>query len=246
MDWFRLRYQATGTAVLDCVWAQRSFTLDIDLDRQRLVLRDVESTEVRAHRSAERLLVHSALFQDPPFTGTWLAVDLAQIDTGSTEVLERALGVDLASYLLAPGLPPSGEDTLRAVLEVAAEIEEVDGPAAGGGQRYRVRVDPDRFAEAQEPTGGPAGDPPIIDVLIEDGRVAQITVLPASPEARTSAGWHLDLAPLPVPLPDAPTTGLTPIESTDWSQLRAATLTGCELDLSPAIGAAGSAHDDDG
>lgn len=220
---FEYNYRRGGTRVLDCVLANTGYVGDVDRDAGVLVVRLTADAELVAARTADAVLVHQSLFNEAPFTTPWLRLP-RRPDATSTPQLRRALG-DLAGDVLAADLPAPGEAVTRSALEVATAVEEfgpddIDGEDA---DRYRISVDPERYAAAATtpPTGGDDDGPvPVIDVWVTRDGVARVAITPARSDGRPGAsedGWVIDYrsatGPVAVPaLADAEVTELSAVD----------------------------------
>ena len=234
---FEYTYRRGGTRVLDCVLANTTYVGDVDRDASALVVRSTADGEPVAARTADTVLVHQSLFNEAPFTTPWLRL-ARRPDATSTPGLRRALG-DLAADVLAADLPVPGEAVARAALEVATGVEElgqddIDGEDA---DRYRISVDPERYAAAATTTlttgGDDDGPVPVIDVWVTGHGVARVAVTPARPDGTPGAsedGWVIDyrtsIGPVALPTPaDADVTELSAVDSTALTPAP----TGCQL-----------------
>lgn len=232
---FRMSYEALGTQVLDCFFVNRAFVLDVDTDAMQMVLRHKDNGSVRAYRSADELIIDRRFFSEPPTANSWLVVDLGRTQEAGRLVLQRALGSDLAGYLLAPTAPPTGEEILAAALDVATQIEPSNGEKAEG-EWYRVTVDHRRFAEAAGTSASGADNTtvPIIDLRIDGDRVAAVVIQPAPPADPTGAGWRIEFSTPAVPLPSlpAPQTRAT-LSNVAVENLTPSPIEGCSLGETP-------------
>ena len=216
-----------GTRVLDCFLPNRAVTGIVDVDTDMAEFTGPDG-QVLARRTRRQALVHRRALVAGAISSEWLAVELPASDEQQA-ALVRALGADLAGYLLADGLPADGTATARAALDAAAEVERLGtdaaaGPAATG---YRITLDDD-FAAGSAPAtatgaGRPAVMPPLIELWVhDDGAVVRVAVQPTRPDGSTSEpedGWTLDFGPgrsLPPENPD----NVTPIGQVEVGTLR--------------------------
>jgi len=221
---FEYTYRRGGTRVLDCVLANIGYVGDVDRDAGALVVRLTADGELVAARTADTVFLHQSLFNEAPFTTPWLRLP-RRPDATSTPRLRRALG-DLAGDVLAADLPAPGEAVTRSALEVATGVEEL-GPDDIDGEdadRYRISVDPERYAAAATttPTTGDDDDGPVpvIDVWVTRHGVARVAITPARPDGTPGAsedGWVIDyrsaMGPVAVPAPaDAEVTELSAVD----------------------------------
>ena len=222
---FEFSYQALGTDVLDCVLPHRDFDGSVFTDSTLLMTADTPSGAARALRLGDAIYLESTFFATGAVDGDWARIDRSPAIRAD---LERILGVDLAAYLLADDLPPSGNEVLEATLretDVASNVESIrprGGPPAPG---YRFIV------EAE-------GTTPVIDAWVDvDGNVVRIRVQDSLPdqagEPDPDSGWITDYRPTPDTPPPPPPTDVAPVDAASLVVLTPATPAGCELEIGP-------------
>ena len=239
---FAIEYQAAGTQVLDCFLANRAFTVAVDHGDGALTVTTTGRQDPAAVAVGDHVYLHRSLFSGDPFATEWLRVP-RQPSAEVRAALERVVGLDLAGYLFADGLPPTGEATAVAVLEIATDVESI-GEQDLHGRRvdgYRVTVDPQRFAtdatvdEADDTAATGSRDAtPVVDVWLDgDGRVRRLsirrTASGASDPDATTGGWTADYLPAATRLDVRPPSDATSVSGVDPSRLRGAARATCEL-----------------
>lgn len=214
---FTFRYERGGTDVLGCLLPNRAFTVDVDGPAGVAVFRAVTDGETIAMVRPRAVFVSRRLFETPPFATEWLSLG-TDASTEISGAVRRAVGADLADYLLAPGVPASGRALVRAALDIARDVTGprpvlVDGIRA---DRYRITVDGARFAAAAADPGATTTTPrddavPRFDVALDrrSNRIVHVAVSPQPSGGRTAtpdSGWTLEyendapsLAPPPRP-----------------------------------------------
>lgn len=242
---FRFDYVGGGTRVLDCFLPYRRFTGRVDYREGVVWFADASGAEV-ARKTQRRAFLHRRLFADGVVPTVWLGVDLP-VAGEYRQVLTRALGSDLAGYVLAPSLPPSGPATARASLEAAAGVRHLGVATVAGREAdgYQIVLDAERFEQMSVPEGaapdrerdGEVVRPPVLEVWL-DGRneVARVVVRPGRVDgspADGSLGWALDYTRerRDGPPPRMPRGAVTEAGSVDLASLTAAIGTGCEVPL---------------
>lgn len=230
-DRFTVTYEAHGTQVLDCFARHRRFVLEIDRPSQTVSAHSANGTPL-AQRDDDMVWLHRSLFAPSSLTASWIQADLRMLDAGHEAALRRALGGDLAGYLLAPDLPSSGEAIAAAVAEIADGVELLSETA--NGVTYRITLDTERFAADSTGPGavapsGSASLPPTLDVTIGEGRVSQVTVRPPHQQDGAAAGWSVEFGPLEQAAAPTLSGPVLAIGRADPAQLTAATSEPCEL-----------------
>jgi len=163
---FSCEHEPRGTRVLDCFVPVRRVRGTVDL-RVRAVNVEDDDGRALARRIDARLYLADALLGDDAPPWSWI-----DVEEGTLPALQRALGPELAGYVAADGLPPSGDETVRALVEVATEVE------ATGADRYRLELD----AGALEGVGAI-----LVDLSLSAGHVATVAVAPTGSEL----GWRV-------------------------------------------------------
>lgn len=180
---FGFTYRAQGTTVLDCVLPNREFVVKVDRDRTAMAIESVEG-RLLVRRDGQSVLLGGSMFSNAP-TGVRLNVPLEE---ALSPAIRRVLGVDLAGYVLADGLPDPPAEIARAALKHATAVDSLpsaDAPASAT-TGYRLAV---------QDTSGAF----ILDVWIAvDTSIARLAVSPTSaldgtrPGDQTAAGWVSD------------------------------------------------------
>ena len=201
---FGFRYEASGTRILDCVRGNRRFVGAVDRSENLLVLSDASDADAFAVVTGSAVFLHRSLFRGGALSAPWMRIG-ANATPQERGRLTEMIGPDVASYVLAGGLPPSGVQTARAAMEVAREVTPLGKRAVAGTRAtgFRVAVDADRFAAE---TGGsaPSGSAavpqaPTVDVWLDERDVVvRVDVRPGvtaeSAGDEVAAGWSLDYA----------------------------------------------------
>ena len=229
---FTMEYRATGTGVLDCFLPNRAFILDIR-DDTVVARRPDDPLDVLARRSGESLELAPTLFEPGLLRQRWLTVELPALTTADRARLVDLLGVDLASYLMADGPPPHGQEIAVAALDSATDIESMGAETIAGepADRYRITLDPERYADAQASESSPpvadGASTPGVDIWV-DGRddVVRVAVSAAAASPGEAQGWVITFGGHAAA--SAVTGPTVPIGSVDLAQLSAATVD-CEL-----------------
>jgi hypothetical protein len=215
-DRFRMSYRATGTDVLSCALPNRTFVLGVDLGEDLLVLEapGAGPTPLAVRRNGQ-LSLHVSLFAPVPIDTEWVITDVGDLDGADAASVRRALGVDLASYLLGEGLPPSGESIAAAALAIATEVEAVVDadaePDTEAQETFRLVLDPGRFVDEVADSGpdspeAPQPEAPVVEIGLDDAMVMNVAVRPPAHEDADSAGWAIAFTHPAVPF-DPPSTG---------------------------------------
>lgn len=195
---FTMAYRANGSQVVECFFRNRSFTLEVDRLSTTMVALSADG-RVIASRDGDLVVMHRSLFAPGSFAASWIEADLQMLDAAEDDVLRRALGDDLAGYLLAPDLPASGEMTAVAAVEVAENVQVLN--ENDQGTIYRLTLDAEQFADraaenaSVEPSTS-ATPPPVIDVALDAVRVSRINVRSGQAEEADAAGWSIAFGPL--------------------------------------------------
>ena len=196
-DRFRMAYRATGTDVLDCALPNRAFVLGVDPGEDLLQLEGPgPGPPVLAVRRGGRLSLHASLFALASVDTEWVVVDLDRLDEAGTQTLHRVLGVDLATYLLADGLPATGESIAAAALAVANDVEALNPIGAEIHAAYRILLDRSRYIEALAGsstgrTEAPEPEAPVIEIELDGSMITDVSVRPSAPDDADAAGWTI-------------------------------------------------------
>ena len=164
---FTLDHRPLGTRVLDCFTPARELSVEVDLDRRSMRIRDDRGREV-ARRVGRDVYLPAA---SVGLAGAWHVLRLPIEESARSRLLE-VIGVDAAGYLLADGLPAPAAESVRELLESASTV------AALGAGRYRLELDADALG------GDIAGAS--IEVTLAGGEVREVVVRTSETEQR---GW---------------------------------------------------------
>ena len=238
---FAFKHAAGGTRVNDCFLANRRFSGVVDRGSAVLEIRGgADSDRVIAVVTTERILLHQSLFAAGLIEETWLQVP-RPLDRTWSEALGGVLGTDLAGYVISDGLPPTGLATVRAALEVAAEVTVAAGERIRGEptERFHITVDEERYEAASigpRPAPSEASQAerlPVIDVWAGSrGAVLRVSVQPeptsGEDEASPEEGWIVDYLESEEKLTGTTPGAVVDIGAIDLSALAAAP-TDCSL-----------------
>ena len=234
---FGFRYAASGTRILDCVRANRRFVGIVVRAQNLLVLSDPDA-DAFAVVTESAVLLHRSLFRDVPLPAKWIRVG-RDASASDKELLADVIGPDVASYVFADGLPPTGAETARAAIEVASDVTALGRRAVAGTSAtgFRVIVDADQFAAetGQPDTSRQAAPPevPIIDVWLDERDVVvQVAVRAAADDHAVddATGWVLEYTGVPSgALPDDVADAVD-LSSVDVSALMPAAV-GCNVPM---------------
>ena len=224
-DRFGFEYRAGGTAVLDCMLANRRFHVTVDREAGTLELRrnDIEGATF-AISSADDVLLHRSAFAGSSIPTEWVWVP-GTPGTSEPEEIKTALGADAASYVLSPGLPDDASGMVRSLLEAATKVSHLettpdDLPRVDG---YRLEL-PGNAVDAPGPQPAKVV---IVDIWIDaDDVIHRITVGERGAEA---VGWTLNFTRAAA----RTTVGMQDVTAVaDVEALRPAAPEGCALDVS--------------
>lgn len=226
---FRFSYQARGTDVLGCVVPNRDFEGTVFDDGALSIDVDTPSGSARVLVLREAAYLDADLFAPGSLEADWARLERAGL-AGAGPALGRLLGVDLASYVAAPGSPPSGNEVVAAVLDQTSVDSRLDPIRLPGGvvaAGYRLVVEVDDTV-------------PVIDAWIDDeGVVVRVQVQdsladrPGRPDPDT--GWVIDYRPLPADA-TAPPHPADVVDATAelLGALAPPPQEGCDLEIGPA------------
>lgn len=184
-DTIEVSYRATGTQVLDCALPNRQFDLIVDPSASSIVARRPDTTEVIAERVGTNLQLAPTLFRGTAQPVDGLRVQLSTLADDDRTELERLLGADLATYLLAEELPADGTATALAALDGVDHIDELL-PATLDGEPI------DTFAWSVDVEEYDSEDsvPPRIEASIDSrGAVRRLAVIAATNTPAAPTGW---------------------------------------------------------
>lgn len=163
---FSFEHEPLGTRVLDCFVPVRRVRGTVDLSRLAVAVDDEGGREL-ARRIGRRLYLSDALLGEGAPPWSWVDVDAA-----ARTALQRLLGPELAGYVASDGLPPGGDETARALVDVASDVEEI------GRDRYRLDLEAGTFDGLGDVT---------VEVAVGGGRVSAVVVAPVGSEL----GWRV-------------------------------------------------------
>lgn len=164
---YSFRHVPMGTRVTDCFLPNREFVIAVDLAAGVMLIRNLMGRELARRVDREVYVAAAALGRDDD---AWLAASLP-VGEDLRGRLVDVVGVDLARYLVADGLPADPVTAARELADAGTTIETL---TAG---RYRVALDEDAV-------GGLTGVN--VDIELRDDRVAEIAVTPKS----DADGWR--------------------------------------------------------
>ena len=162
---FSFEHEPRGTRVLDCFVPARRVRGTVDLRVPAVTVEDDEGRALARRIGARLYLADALLGDDAP----WSWID---VDETTRRALGRALGPEVAGYVAADGLPPSGDETAAALASVATQVEK------SGRDRYRLELD----VGALEGVGAV-----LVDLSLSAGHVATVAVAPTGSEL----GWRV-------------------------------------------------------
>lgn len=116
---FAFFYEAGGTAVLDCVLANREFVVSVDAAQEHLDITDPSGQPI-AHRDPNKVLLAGRLF-DAIGEREWLSVE-----TTDSTIVRQVLGADISSYILDAGLPAPPSTYASELIEDASVVAPSD------------------------------------------------------------------------------------------------------------------------
>ena len=202
---FAFTHTAAVSAAAGCVRPFLRFRGIVDYDRRLLVVTDYDQRdEMIMVMNDDQALLSASLFKG--VAQPWVRIP-RPVPNALVAVVERALGPDLAPYVTAGDLPPSGIATVAQALEVASSVR-----ALRGRDDFRVAVN----------TASGFGEITAIDTRIDThGRVLSVTVLPdTSPSDSGRGGWTVaydDVSERPI---IAPPDGAVDGERVDGLEVR--------------------------
>lgn len=184
---FRFRYQAIGTRTRDCFRSNTTFEAEVDQNVGIAIIKADDGRPVAEIRKGASAVAGSAVGVDAV---DWLSFLSPVNALAYRDALERALGTDLAPYLLAGDIPPSGRATIEAALEekttvTTASRVDLRGRTLG---RYDLLLAP----EVIDVNGSGAKLTAWLDA---DGVVVRIVVAAAvqdGEELEHRDGWQID------------------------------------------------------
>lgn len=235
---FTVDYEAIGSGAIDCFLPNRRFSVDVDREAGTMGVRlPADPTRPVAHVAGDSLFLRRELVTTDAEVSEWLTATLPVPD--STEsALAGALGDGLAGFLLAPGLPPGGQETALATLEIARRVERLPSRSLLGRDtgRYRLTLDMEELAdEAAAPlaveTPGTLRSTTVELWIDPTDRVVRVVVvgrLPAS-DSEGAVGWIADYGRMADRVGPAPSSSVSELDALDPATLRPPTVERCEL-----------------
>jgi len=216
----------------------REFSGDVNAEMGTVVIRRPSTNDAVLISIPAATLLHESLFGGDTVPAEW--VRLPEDKSAAGEALRRVLGPDLLPYAVGQQLPPTGQATAIAFLEVSRRVERDGNDAVGGTatERFRIDVDRDRYDEELKrfdalAAGDDLDEPPTIFVWVSNAdRVVQVEVRPP-PDERSDeppAGWTIEYAPLGRDEAPRP-TGIVELAISDLEALGPPLRTTCELPL---------------
>lgn len=215
-------YEVRGSRVADCFLPNRRFVGSVDYGSGSFDIQTASRQQAVVLVRNRRVFIHSTLLREGALGAEWLRVERAELDEAAP-LLRRALGGDLAAYVLAGALPPTGRETVLELLRVAERVERLPAEEIAGrsADRFRIRVDAELFEDAiageapAAPSTTDAVAPPVAEVWLRGDVVVRVAVRPdgnggAEEAEERDAGWAIDygravpLAPTPAPAASVP------------------------------------------
>lgn len=243
-------YKAAGTSVTSCFRPYREFAGFVNYDDGVLVLRraDEPDSEAMAMMTPDGVVLSSSLVAQSAPEPAWLRLPRT-VPADARAPLTRALGSDLANYLLAGDLPPTPQETVLAALGVAEHVRAEGRQMIAGSSvtGWLIDVDAKEYdqALAEEATGStsttaPSDQAPVpqfVGWFEDDGDIARLEVRldreegAAAGNDETPAGWVIDYrAPEQRPaLPDP--SPVVELDSPALAALEARPIVTCEVPL---------------
>lgn len=241
-------YKAAGTSVTSCFRPNREFAGFVDYDDGVLVLRRAaeQGSEAIAMMTPDAVVIRSSLVAQNAVEPAWLRLPRTVPPDDRAQVT-RALGSDLANYLLPGELPPSPQETLLAALDVAEGVraegrQMIAGSSATG---WLIDVDgeeyDDALADEATATTAPSSDsapvPQFVGWFDDDGDIARLEVRldrtegAAAGNDETAGGWVIDYRALDQrpALPDP--SPVVELDAPALSALEARPIATCEVPL---------------
>ena len=238
---FAIAYAAGGTRVKDCFLPNRRFVVFVDRPADVLVVtRSAADPSPLVVARRHRVLLHRSLFRSGAVPDPWLAVP-ADIAGPAGDALRRALGTDLAGYVLTKYLPATGLATALAALEAADTVRRA---AEAGDDRFTLTIDASRFEEltaTTAPSATTAGTPPTaptttslpaptLDIWLDDNdSVTRIDV--RVDEQEGASGWTTEYTASTTANPTIPASDIVDLADLDPAQLSSPRSTSCRLPL---------------
>ena len=249
-DLLDFTYTAAGTSVTSCFRPNREFAGFVDYADGFLVLRRAveDGSEDIAMMTPDDVVIRSSVVARSVPEPAWLRLPRVVPADARTSVT-RALGSDLAYYLLSGELPPTPQETLLAALDVAEDVraegrQMIAGSPATG---WIIDVDADEYDDAltAEVTGSTAAAsssdqapvPQFVGWFDDDGDIVRLEVRldreegPAAGNDETPGGWVIDYRELEQrpALPDP--SPIVELDPRTLAQLEARPIETCELPL---------------
>ena len=215
-------YEVRGSRVADCFLPNRRFVGSVDYRSGSFDIQTASGHQAVVLVRNRRVFIHSTLLREGALGAEWLRVERAELDEAAP-LLRRALGGDLAAYVLAGALPPSGRETVLELLRVAERVERLPAQeiASRSADRFSIRVDAQRFDDATAgeapaaPSTTQAVAAPVAEVWLRGDAVVRVAIRPegdgdAEEAEERGAGWAIDygravpLAPTPAPAASVP------------------------------------------
>lgn len=122
---FGFTHVAMTSAAAGCVRPFLRFRGEVDYDRRLFVASNHDDrSEVIAAMNRDDVLLSSSLFES--VAARWIRIR-RPVPEPLVAIVERALGPDLAPYVTASDLPPSGIATVADALQVASSVRAIEG-----------------------------------------------------------------------------------------------------------------------
>ena len=205
-DGLVIDYDATGTAVLDCMLPNRSFRVTANTRSGDLEASDPATGEPILVRTGDAVFIHGRLTTPRLADATWWRIDDPDIES-----LTRVLGADLAGAAMAP--PSDGNDIVNDAISSGADIAHGDD----ADHSFKIAVAGD------QPGSSGLG----LDITVSlDGVVTQVTATQI--DDPTDGGFRLRFQPVG-PAPRIAQPDAADVATVDVKSLSSAPIPECEL-----------------
>ena len=180
---FAFDYRAGGTRVNDCFLPNRSFSGLVDRDSGVLALQREGEPGPDAYVAEGNIYLRSTLFADGVAQAPWLQAR-GPLDAAYRAAIVGAVGDGFAGYVASGLLPPHGDETALALLDVARDVRRA--AVSEGGVTYELDVPAEALGSVADAGGAVARDV-LAEVTVTGGRVTRISIdaaaEPVAPEA---------------------------------------------------------------
>lgn len=232
---FAFDYRAGGTRVNDCFLPNRSFSGFVDGDTGVLALQRDSDAEPVAYVAQGSVYLRATLFADGATQAPWLRAR-GPLDAAHRAAIVDAVGDGFAGYVASGLLPPDGNETALALVDVAREVRRKT--VADDVAQYALDVPADELGRGSDTTGAEPRDV-LAEVTVTGGRVTRISIdeaaapVPADAEHEESEGplWVIEFrrSNQRVELPAV--GGVEELVGLDPDRLRPPSIARCEVPL---------------